>query len=268
MSNFEDAGPLQSEWPDLPAGDRPKLHRKSLFRELPFLILVALVLALLVKTFLVQAFYIPSESMEPTLHGCDGCKGDRVLVNRLVYRFRAPARGEVIVFEEKRLGEDQRGLARRVADFLTEGLGVTRPATTDFIKRVIGLPDETIEYKNGVVTITKVDGKKITLDEPYIAERDERPFGPFHVPVGEYFVMGDNRLHSGDSRFGLGTIAREDIVGKAFVKVWPPRRMGRLTGAIYRGDTVAALGAVFVALARRRRLADGMLGSPGRSDAA
>jgi len=262
VSELETPGALQGEWPDRPAGDPPKLHKRSFFKELPFLVAVALALALLVKTFLLQAFYIPSESMEPTLHGCGGCRGDRVLVNRLVYRFREPRRGEVIVFTGKRIGPDTRSVFGRVKDFLTDGLGVSRPADPDFIKRIIGLPGETVEVTgDGVVHITRTDGKKLALDEPYVSqtERETRPFGPAKVPSGEYFMMGDNRTHSADSRYGLGTIPREDIVGKAFVKIWPPGRMGRIDLGVYDNDTPAAAGLVFgwwgLGRRRSRRLA-------------
>jgi len=255
MSRIEDAGPLQKEWPDRPAGEAPKLHRKSFFRELPFLIVAAIGIALLVKTFLVQAFFIPSESMEPTLHGCSGCRGDRVLVNRLVYRFRDPRRGEVVVFTGKNAGPDRRGGVRKLVDFLTEGLGVSRPSDTDFIKRIIALPGETLQMRDSVVTITRTDKKMVKLQEPYVKVRDDRPFGPFVVPRGEYFMMGDNRTHSGDSRFELGTIPRGNIVGKAFVKIWPPGRMGRIEAGRYPGDTAAALLLVIGMRTRRRRAA-------------
>jgi signal peptidase I len=260
VSAFDEQGPLQGEWPDKPAGAPPKRHKRGFFRELPFLIAVALALALLVKTFLVQAFYIPSESMEPTLHGCDGCRGDRVLVNRLVYRFRHPRRGEVIVFVGHNTARAERSLVGKIANFFVEGLGVARPDNPDFIKRIIGLPGETLEVRGGAVLITRVDGKKLRLTEPYVAaEHETRPFGPFKVPADRYFVMGDNRTHSADSRYGLGTIRRGDIVGKAFVKIWPPGRMGRLTGASYEGDTPAAgivvIGWWLVLRRRRRRFA-------------
>jgi signal peptidase I len=257
VSDLDPAGALQGNWPDRPAGEPPKLHRRSFFRELPFLIVVALVLALLVKTFLVQAFYIPSESMEPTLHGCPQCRGDRVLVNRLVYRFRQPRRGEVIVFTGRPIGSDKRSLLGKAKDFLTDGLGVSRPDDPDFIKRIIGLPNETVEVTgDGVVHITRADRKKIALDEPYVRVKETRPFGPAKVPDGEYFMMGDNRTHSADSRYGLGTIPRHDIVGKAFVKIWPPGRMGRIDLGVYNDDTPAAAGLVigWWGLGRRRRL--------------
>jgi signal peptidase I len=233
--------PLQSDWPDKPAGPPPKKRSAlSFFKELPVLILIAFGLALLIKTFLIQAFFIPSESMVPTLE-----IGDRVLVNKLVYRFREPRRGEVIVFvAERDTSADSRGLLRKIVDTLTEGLGVSAPSDRDFIKRIIGLPGETVEMKDGVVTITKTDGTKIALNEPYLAEdKDTSPFGPSKVPAESYFVMGDNRPNSADSRTRLGPIKRSDIVGKAFIKVWPLSRIGILGTPKYEA---AALGSIAV----------------------
>jgi signal peptidase I len=232
---------LQSSWPTQPAGSPPeKRSHLSVLRELPALILIAFVLALLMKTFLVQAFYIPSESMEPTLHGCVGCNGDRVLVNKLAWRFRSPERGEIVVFIAEH-DSQHRGFFSKVKSFLTEGLGVTTPKETDFIKRIIGLPGETVQVTARGVYITPVHGKKFKLFEPYIARpaRDGKlvacgtsracPEGPTQspvkVPAGMYFVMGDNRDNSADSRF-RGPIKRTDFVGKAFVKIWPLGRAG------------------------------------------
>lgn len=259
MTEHEPPGPLQDDWPQRPAGEPPKRHHRSFLTELPVLIVIALGLAILIKTFLIQAFFIPSESMEPTLHGCEGCRGDRVLVNRFVYRFREPRRGEVVVFTKPRAGPDQRGLGSKVIDFLTEGFGVTQPDERDFIKRVIALPGESIEMKDAVVTITRPDGRTFTLDEPYLhPDNDERAFGPLRVPRGHYFMMGDNRQNSGDSRFELGTIPREQIIGKAFVKIWPPGRMGRLSSVTY--ATEPAVGVVLIVGAwRLRRRAVGIL---------
>jgi signal peptidase I len=250
--------------PAQPGAKKKKGGAASFFKELPVLILIAFGLAMLIKTFLVQAFFIPSASMEPTLHGCEGCRGDRVLVNKLIYRFRDPHRGEVIVFvAEHTAGSDNRSFFRKAIDNITEGLGVSQPADRDFIKRIIGLPGETVDVKEGTVTITTVAGSKITLNEPYISqERDLSPFGPFKVPPDTYFVMGDNRPNSADSRTRLGPIKRSDIIGKAFVKVWPLNRIGLLrtpkyaaTGAI--GAT--AVSVPIVALRRRRRHRAGRL---------
>jgi len=115
----------------------------GLVRTLAIVTLIAFGLALLIKTFLLQAFYIPSESMLPTLQ-----VGDRVLVNKLVYRIHPPRRGDIIVFIED--PGPKKAFWGRVRSFFTEGLGVTKPKSLDFIKRVIGLPGETIQITNGV----------------------------------------------------------------------------------------------------------------------
>ena len=204
--------------PAEPTADRPARRSGllSFLLELPGLVLLALLLALLIKTFLIQAFYIPSSSMEPTL-----LPGDRVLVNRLAYRFGEPARGDVIVFDGPSSPADD-GPVGAFLRWLTEGLGVARPSHEDFIKRVIGLPGDVVEIHRGAVY---VDGER--LDEPYLATpRDRRSFPPVEVPEGMLYVLGDNRLHSGDSRFGLGFVPLGRVVGKAFVVVWPPSRVG------------------------------------------
>jgi signal peptidase I len=193
----------------------------AFFRELPGLILIAFVLALLIKTFLVQAFYIPSQSMEPTL-----LVGDRVLVNKFIYGFREPRRGEIIVFENPRLDEPDRNPLSAFWYWIIEGLGVSSDPEKDFIKRVIALPGETIEVNRGRVF---VDGKRI--EEPYVnEERDRSDYGPFTVPKGHLFVMGDNRANSQDSRSALGPIPRDKVVGKAFILIWPPSNFQWLSG--------------------------------------
>jgi signal peptidase I len=186
-------------------------------KELPGLILIAFVLALLIKSFLVQAFYIPSTSMLPTLH-----VGDRVLVNKLVYTVGEPQRLDVIVFRNPKYPETDRGFFGAIGHWLIEGLGVSTDPNRDFIKRVIGLPGDTVEVRKGRVL---VNGGR--LEEPYA--RDERDrgssYGPVTVPDGKYFVMGDNRPNSSDSRTSLGFIPEDKIVGKAFVLLWPPSRI-------------------------------------------
>ena len=259
---LEDDHPLASDSADQPASKPSKKHGAAgFFKELPVLILIAFGLAVLIKTFLIQAFYIPSESMVPTLQ-----VKDRVLVNKLIYRFRDPRRGEVIVFvAEHDAAADTRSFFRKVIDNITEGLGVSQPADKDFIKRIIGLPGETVEMKDGKVTITTTDGKTLTLDEPYVSEeRDLSPYGPTVVPPQTYFVMGDNRPNSADSRTRLGPIKRSDIVGKAFVKVWPPRRIGPLRTPKYPTVTAAAGALIVLPVAlplsiglRRRRVRRG-----------
>jgi len=187
----------------------------AFLRELPVLILIAFALALVLKTFLVQAFYIPSGSMEPTLR-----PGDRVLVWKA---FDTPQRGDIVVFEDPHPGrQPDRGLIGGFLHWLSEGLGFARPASEDFIKRVIGLPGETVELRDGVLY---VDGKRIP--EPYLRGRpDKRDFGPVIVPPDSLFVLGDNRLNSNDSRYGLGFVPRDKVIGEAFVIIWPPSDVG------------------------------------------
>lgn len=190
--------------------------------ELPVLIAIALLLALLIKTFLLQAFFIPSESMDPTLRA-----GDRVLVNKVVYHLHPPRRGDVIVFADPNPGTaPERNPLSAFWHWLTEGVGLSVGPEKDFIKRVIALPGETIEIKRGEVF---VDGAR--LDEPYLNSlEDLSDFPPVTVPRDSLFVMGDNRTSSNDSRRGLGFIPYDRVVGRAFVIIWPPSRIGRLGG--------------------------------------
>ncbi len=184
--------------------------------------LSALLLAILIKSFLIQAFFIPSSSMEPTLR-----PGDRILVCRICKAFSDVTYGDVIVFSDPAPApHEARGIVGGFVHWLGEGIGVARPEDDDFIKRVIALEGDTWEIRRGVVF---VNGERIR--EPYAAaERDRRDFGPETVPDGMLFVLGDNRLHSGDSRFpppgGLGYIPEEKVIGEAFVIAWPPGRIG------------------------------------------
>ena len=230
-----------SNAPDGVDEDAPqeKKHR-SFFAELPVLIAIAFILALLLKTFLIQAFYIPSASMEPTL-----LVGDRVLVNKVVFEIREPRRGEIVVFTKDDGQKAPEGnLLERFLRSLSSGLGVA-PGEKDYIKRIIGLPGETIEMRDGVVIVngTKVP-EALTTEGGYLAERDPNDFGPVTVPDGQFFMMGDNRQNSSDSRFPqLGTIPRDAIIGRAFVTIWPFGRLDTLPGAKYDGSglPVAAL---------------------------
>jgi signal peptidase I len=213
-----------SDGPGREGQDRTRTPRRplSFLRELPVLLVVAFLLALLIKSFLVQAFYIPSGSMENTL-----MIGDRVLVNKLVYHFHPPHREDVIVFADPHpLVTPHRNPFSAVWHWLTEGLGVAGDPQKDFIKRVIGLPGEEIEVRQGVVLI---DGKR--LREPYLNPvRDLTSFGPVRVPRDQLFVMGDNRANSSDSRSSLGFIPYDKVIGRAFVIIWPPSRVRWLNG--------------------------------------
>lgn len=231
----------------LPKGPRRRL---SIMRELPFLAAVAIVLALVIKAVFVQAFFIPSGSMERTLHGCPGCRGDRVLVNKVLYDVRNVHRGEIVVFDGKRTdfppeatpSQPSNGLAS-AARSLQRVLGLGAPGERDYIKRVIGLPgDKVMCCTNGKVVVNGM-----ILDEPYVFEDDHMAFcasqtddtapatadqcgptsSPFTVPKGRLFVLGDHRGASADSRYH-GTIPVSSVIGRAFVRVWPISRWGVL----------------------------------------
>lgn len=192
-----------------------KQQRRSFWIEVPVLVVIALVMAVVIKTFLVQAFFIPSGSMEETLH-----VNDRILVNKLAFRFDDPHRGDVVVFDSG--GERDESLLEAVRRNVAEAVGLSAPES-DFIKRVIGLPGETLEIRDNQVYI---DG--VPLDEPYLRPGTRMAdFGPVAVEPDHYFVMGDNRNLSSDSRFN-GTVSRDRLVGRAFVIVWPPADWGGL----------------------------------------
>jgi signal peptidase I len=214
-------------------------HHGSFWKELPVLVIIALVLALLIKTFLVQAFYIPSASMEDTLQGGPEFPGgptaghpyDRVLVNKLVYDFRKPRRGEVVVFKKPPGWPNESTLttsSNPVVHFfhdVGEAIGITPSGGSDFIKRVIGVAGDHVACCNAHHQIT-VNGHP--LAEPYIdlttAARSQHAaaFQPFHTVVrpGELFVMGDHRDDSDDSRVN-GEVPVSDVIGRAFLVIWP-----------------------------------------------
>ena len=168
---------------------------KSFLREF----LLTLVLAMVIFFGLqatVQSFVVEGSSMEPSFH-----EGERVLANKVVYNFHPPERGDVIIFHPPDDGPP------------------------DYIKRIIGLPGESVEIKQGTVYIHKENGDVLPLDEPYIKDATRGSFNGEIIPENEYFVLGDNRNNSGDSRYGW-TVPRENIIGKAWLSVWPPSRWG------------------------------------------
>jgi len=203
---------------DAEARGEKKDAARSFWRELPILIIVALAVAVVIKTFLVQAFFIPSASMRDTL-----LEGDRVMVNKLAYRFGEPERGDVIVFDSPLVPHDGgESVVGSIVRNVGEALGISTPDTA-LIKRVIAVGGETIEIRGDTLY---VDG--VALDEPYLREGSRMDaFGPLTIPDGEVFVMGDNRNQSEDSR-RFGTIPVGDIIGRAFIRVWPPSRWGGL----------------------------------------
>jgi signal peptidase I len=203
-----DGRPTDDPTPPLPGAaltrsPKPaKKRRKGGWRGVVEWVLViagALVLAIVIRTFLIAAFYIPSGSMLDTLH-----ENDRVLVNKLSYRLHDVNRGDVVVFERPPSEPDS--------------------SIKDLIKRVVGLPGETVEVRDCKVFI----GDRV-VEEPYLSRPWTRTctFGPIQVPEGHVFVMGDNRDDSEDSRV-FGPIDEDLIVGRAFVIIWPPSNVGWL----------------------------------------
>jgi signal peptidase I len=173
----------------------PRGKGKGALAEYLVIAIVAFVLVFgFIRPFVVKSFWIPSESMVPTLE-----VGDRLFVNRFVYRFNEPARGDIVVFDSPE-SEDE------------------------LIKRVVAVPGDRVRVANGVL---KLNGE--FQEEPYVRPQfpDGSVYGPTKVPEGEVFVMGDNRGNSRDSRF-IGTIPIESIQGEAFFRFWPPSRIGIL----------------------------------------
>jgi signal peptidase I len=174
----------------------------------------ALCLTLVVKAQAAQAFFIPSASMEPQLQ-----EGDRVVVSRTSYRLHDVRRGDIVVFPSPTARPDDDGLVERWAKDALEAVALREPGEDELIKRVVGLPGETISARDGRVV---VDGRAVI--EPYLPEGvSTQDFGPVVVPDGHVFVLGDNRGNSTDSRV-IGTIEVDSIVGRAIARIWPPHR--------------------------------------------
>jgi signal peptidase I len=188
-------------------------------RELPILLLVAGIIAFVVKTFVAQAFYIPSGSMLPQLQ-----LNDRVVVSKLAYKLHSPHRGDIVVFDAPKLSqfgkiEPKRNPVVKLVRKIGTGVGVIQPSTEEFIKRVVGLPGETIDIKDGHVY---VNGRELL--EPYLPPgtltlANGAKF-PITVPKGQLWVMGDNRGNSSDSRF-FGPIPQKTVVGRTIFRLWP-----------------------------------------------
>lgn len=200
----------------------PHPRTRSRWLEIPVLVGIAIVLAMAVKLFVVQAFSIPSTSMVPTLE-----RGDRIVVCRACLFVDDVDRGDVIVFAGAERGAPDRGVVGGVLHWLGETLGVAAPPHDDFVKRVAGLPGDTVEIdRTGALF---VNGAPVA--EPYLARPVPRQaFPPTTVPDDMLFVLGDNRADSGDSRCPppscTGLVPVGDVIGVAFLRVWPPSRIG------------------------------------------
>ena len=215
-------------------GRHPARRRWSLLRRGSSVLVIAVLGSMLIKAVLLQAFFIPSGSMEPTLHGCPGCYGDRVLVNKLTNHIGGVHRGDIVVFRDPGgwLGhgfsapEPQTGVYAVLA-FI--GLSASS-SDTNLVKRVIGVGGDTVQGRSGKVYVNGV-----RLVEPYVFPGDSSSAIDFSVkvPVGNLWVMGDHRSESEDSRFqqkkpGKGFVPLKDVVGRAFVITWPLNRIGTL----------------------------------------
>ncbi|MCH7472967.1 signal peptidase I [bacterium] len=159
----------------------------------------ALVLALVLRSYAVASFYIPSGSMENTLF-----KGDMLIADKLSYKVlgREPKRGDIMIFR------------------------FPKNTKLDYIKRLVGLPGDTIEVKDGIVSVNGID-----LEEDYIKEKPFSDFGPETVPEGHYFMMGDNRNNSHDSR-RWGFVPRKNLEGRALFVFWPPARIHAINNGV------------------------------------
>lgn len=167
--------------------------KKGVIRDTVETIVIAFILAMIIRTFVIQVFYIPTGSMIPTL-----LIRDRVIVNKFIYRFRGPQRQEVIVFK------------------------YPPNPKKDFIKRIVGIPGDTVVLRKGYLFINDQE-----INENHPLNRDDSYYGPVKVPPKNYFVLGDNRYNSADSRV-WGFVPKKFIVGKAFLKIWPLFRIGTI----------------------------------------
>jgi signal peptidase I len=211
-------------------------------RRGPVLLLVALLVLALIPVFVARIYVIPSGSMERTLHGCAGCDNDRVLVDKLTYRFGDPAPGDVVVFAVPDSWTNSElevpsGTGNPVLDAVAQLaalVGITSHTAyeTDYVKRVIAVGGQTVaccDERNRIL----VDG--VGVDEPFLYFLPEAgplrqaEFGPVHVPDGELWLMGDSRNDSVDSRAeGNGPVPVSQVIGKARFILWPFDRIGSI----------------------------------------
>jgi signal peptidase I len=173
----------------------------------------------------VQVFFIPSSSMVPTLS-----VDDRIVVEKVTYRFREPQRGDVIVFAGERseraaAARPEAGAIERAVRALGSATGLVPPEPSDLVKRLVGLPGDEVAVVDGVLLI---DGAPYAED--YLSGPDTPDFGPVRVPEGTLFFLGDNRRNSADSRGSLGFVAQERVIGRAVAVVWPFDNAASLLG--------------------------------------
>jgi signal peptidase I len=187
------------------------------------LVVTALVIAVLLRSLVVQVFFIPSSSMVPTL-----AVDDRILVEKVTYRFREPERGDIVVFAGASgpVQVSDGPLVQRFFERLGRLTGVIPPDPSDLVKRVVGLPGEEVAIVDGRL---QIDG--VAFDERYLVGPAPSDFGPVIVPADALFFLGDNRRNSADSRGGLGFVARDRVIGRALGVLWPPGNARSLLGS-------------------------------------
>lgn len=184
---------------------------KGLLKDLFTLVLLIVVVVIPIRVFVISPFVVDGESMHPTFGNLD-----YLIIDEILYNFKAPARGDVIVFRYP-----------------------INPSVF-YIKRVIGLPEETVSIDHGVVTIISAAGEKTALSEPYIVNEDATYTKDVTLNPGEYFVMGDNRPNSSDSR-SWGPLPKKDIVGRVDLRLLPVGKIGFFPGASnYAPNTASA----------------------------
>lgn len=185
---------------------------KGLLKDLFTLALLIVVVVIPIRVFVISPFVVDGESMHPTFENLD-----YLIVDELIYDFHAPTRGDVIVF-------------RYPGD-----------PSVFYIKRVIGLPGETVSINHGIITITKTDGTKLTLNEPYVVAEDATYTKNVSLTQDEYFVMGDNRPNSSDSRI-WGPLPKKNIIGRVDLRLLPITESGFFPGsASYTATTSPAV---------------------------
>lgn len=188
--------------------ENQKVRKDSSGWELVRFAIIAFLVVVPVRLFIAQPFIVSGSSMYPTF-----ADKDYLIVDEVSYRFEEPKRDDVIIFK------------------------YPKDPKKYFIKRIIGLPNETVEINGTTVTITTYDNAKLVLEEPYVKNPTEGKSN-FQLEENEYFVMGDNRAASSDSRF-WGPVPKNHIVGKAFLRLWPPGEMGVLPGKYEREENDA-----------------------------
>ncbi|ALA67199.1 signal peptidase I [Corynebacterium lactis] len=216
--------------------------------EIPIIIVIALLISVGVQTFIGRIYVIPSESMQPTLNGCTGCTGDRIWVDKIAYEFGDPKPGDVLVFNGPESWNNgfvsQRSTNPLTNSVQTLGswIGLVAPDENALVKRVIATGGQTVQCRPGDPGIM-VDGK--VTDQSFIKTPADHPvdsavgseqcggpyFGPVTVPKDSFWMMGDNRTNSRDSRFHMGdefqgAVPRDKVVGKVQAIILPFSRIG------------------------------------------